>query len=199
MGIAPKLPEFDAPIKLHKPMTDPNPDRFRKPCQTHGDINRCDGMTCHADDQCASQCCGQLSSDGTKTCHALIEDSFCPRAVAPKIDYRKFRSDPFDDLPRRNDLLSTIPLQRSNEMPTYRGQDGCKVHGVTDQCDGQACGSDADCHSGCCGHFVSFSLKRCLPLTDDNLCARFLEPSFTSPIPSHLPAIQSTIEDMYGI
>lgn len=130
------------------------------------------------------------------TCHALIEESFCPRAVAPKIDYRKLRS---DDMPRRNDLLQTLPLNRSNEMPSYRGQDGCKVHGTDDQCDGQSCGSDSDCHSGCCGQFVSFSLTRCLPLTEDSLCPRFLEPSFTSPIPQHLPAIQSTIEDMYGI
>lgn len=132
MGIAPKLPEHDSSIKLHKPMTEPSSDRFRKPCNTYGDLNRCEGMKCASDDECASLCCGQLSSDGSKTCHALIEDSFCPRAVAPKIDYRKFRSEPYEDMPRRNDLLQTIPLSRNNEMPTYRGQDGCKVHGVND-------------------------------------------------------------------
>jgi|Transcript_13457 hypothetical protein len=102
----------------------------------------------------------------------------------------------YDDMARRNDLLRTVP---SNEMPTYRGQDGCKVHGTSDQCDGQPCGADSDCHSGCCGHFVSFSLTRCLPLTDDALCPRFLEPSFTSPIPQNLPTIASTIKDMYEI
>ena len=84
-------------------------------------------------------------------------------------------------------------------MPTYRGKDGCKVHGTDDQCDGQPCAEDTDCHSGCCGHFVSFSLRRCLPRTEDSLCPRFLEPSFTSPIPARLPPIESTIKDMYTL
>lgn len=36
-------------------------------------------------------------------------------------------------------------------------------------------------------------------MTDDLLCPRFLEPSFTSPIPQNLPPIESTIKDMYQI
>ena len=31
------------------------------------------------------------------------------------------------------------------------------------------------------------------------MCPRFLEPSFTSPIPARLPPIESTIKDMYTI
>ena len=104
----------------------------RKPCSTYGEKNRCEGMSCQSDTQCASTCCGQMSSDGTMTCHALIENAFCPRAVAPRIDYTVFDEDMYDDLPYRNDLLATKPLSNSNEMPTYRGQDGCKVHGSVD-------------------------------------------------------------------
>ena len=92
-----------------------------------------------------------------------------------------------------------LPNPRSNEMPSYRGNDGCQVHGKLDQCDGQPCSDDSDCHSGCCGHFVSFSLRRCLPVTEDSMCPRFLEPSVSSPIPSRLPPIESTINDMYVI
>ena len=36
-------------------------------------------------------------------------------------------------------------------------------------------------------------------MTDDGMCPRFLEPSFTSPIPARLPPIESTIKDMYSI
>jgi len=126
-GLAPKLPGGQ---KLHQPITQPH-SMNRKTCNTYGQTNRCEGMTCETDDQCASQCCGQLGEEGFLTCHALIEDSFCPRAVAPKIDYSMFKD--HDDMPRRNDMLRTMP---SNEMPTYRGQDGCKVHGTSDQCDG---------------------------------------------------------------
>lgn len=176
------MPTHEAPHKA-----------YTKPCSAYGSTNRCEGMTCEADDNCASQCCGQMTEGGAKLCHALIEDSFCPRAMAPKVDYSTYVDD-YDH--QRNDILRTQP---SNEMPTYRGQDGCQVHGIEDQCDGQPCADDADCHSGCCGHFVSFSLRRCLPLTDDSLCPRFLEPSFTSPIPMRLPPIESTIKDMYEI
>jgi len=149
-------------------------------------------MTCTSDEQCASSCCGQMHGDSTKTCHALIENQFCPRAVAPKVDYSKYKD---EDGRRKNDLLGSDQI----DSPTYRGQDGCKVHGADDQCDGQPCVQDSDCHNGCCGHFVSFSLKRCLPLTDDSLCARILEPSYTSPVPARLPAIESTIRDIYSI
>ena len=100
----------------------------RKPCSAYGTTNRCEGMTCEADDDCASQCCGQLTEGGEHLCHALIEGSFCPRALAPKVDYSVYLED-YDG--RRNDILGT-----SNDIPTYRGQDGCLVHGTEDQCDG---------------------------------------------------------------
>lgn len=177
------------------------PTYFKQPCSAYGDSNKCDGMVCKEDDDCASQCCGQLTREGTRQCHALIEGSFCPRALAPKIDYSEYIDDG-ESSKRRNDLsdeLRAYDLARSNDIPTYRGKDGCSVHGSKDQCDGQPCTEDVDCHSGCCGHFVSFSLRRCLPLTDDSMCPRFLEPSFTSPIPARLPPIESTIKDMYVI
>lgn len=87
----------------------------------------------------------------------------------------------------------------SNDIPVYRGKGGCHVTGFENQCDGQPCSDDDDCYSGCCGHFVSFSLRRCLPLTEDEFCPRFLEPTYRSPVPSQLPPIESTITDMYHI
>lgn len=47
--------------------------------------------------------------------------------MAPKVDYSTFAEE--DDYSRRNDMLRTTP---SNELPTYRGQDGCLVHGNED-------------------------------------------------------------------
>ena len=164
-------------------------------CSAFGNVNRCEGMRCSSDDGCASHCCGQMSENGSLQCQALIGDNLCPRTLAPKIDYSlSYQASETDDH-RRNDILKTIPL--SNELP--RGEDGCKSHGNDNQCDGKSCVNDIDCHSGCCAHFVSFSLSRCLPLTDDTLCPRFLEPSFSSPIPARLPPIESTIKDMYEI
>ena len=148
-------------------------------------------MTCSSDDDCFSQCCGQMTKNGSLQCHALIEGNFCPRTLAPKVDY-SLPSSVFDH-PHMNSIATPV----SNELP--RGEDGCKSHGTDEQCDGQPCSGDGDCHSGCCGHFVSFSLRRCLPLTDDGLCPRFLEPSFGSPIPARLPPIESTVKDMYEI
>lgn len=64
-------------------------------------------MSCEADDECASQCCGKMTHDGSLQCHALIEGSFCPRALAPLVDYSSFKS---EDDGHRNDLLA-------NELP----------------------------------------------------------------------------------
>jgi len=180
-GLAPKVP-----IKERKtlvPTVHPEPVS-RKPCNTYGTENRCDGMSCSNDGDCASKCCGQTTHDGTSKCQSLIEDMFCPRALATKVDYTKYTSDDR----RRNAMIPLNP--RSNEMPTYRGADGCKVHGNDEQCDGQPCSEDHDCLSGCCGTFISFNLRRCLPLTSDSLCPRVLEPSFTSPVPARLPTIE---------
>ena len=33
----------------------------RKPCSAYGNTNLCEGMTCEADEDCASQCCGQMT------------------------------------------------------------------------------------------------------------------------------------------
>ena len=34
------------------------PTYFKQPCSAYGDSNKCDGMVCVEDDDCASQCCG---------------------------------------------------------------------------------------------------------------------------------------------
>lgn len=194
-GLAPKQPIKE---RINREMiTEVHHLHHRQPCSAYGSTNRCQGMTCEVDEDCASHCCGQLTEGGEHLCHNLIEGSFCPRALAPLVDYSAYIEEYEGDHMRRNDILGTLPA--SNDIPTYRGQDGCKVHGTEDQCDGQPCVDDGDCHSGCCGHFVSFSLRRCLPLTEDSLCPRVLEPSFTSPIPARLPPIESTIRDMYSI
>lgn len=192
-GLAPKQPTKERRTQVPHP-TAPLTER-RRPCSAYGNTNRCDGMSCEVDDDCASSCCGQLTKDGSLQCHSLIEGSFCPRALAPLVDYSLYSDEDHDKSDRRRNAI----VDPSSQAPSYRGQDGCKVHGTDDQCDGQPCVEDGDCHSGCCGHFVSFSLRRCLPLTEDALCPRFLEPSFTSPIPARLPPIESTIKDMYMI
>jgi len=46
-GLAPKLPEDQAPIKLHKAIEVPH---NRKPCSAYGLENRCEGMSCERDD-----------------------------------------------------------------------------------------------------------------------------------------------------
>ena len=123
-GLAPKQPvgERAMPAPHYREVVKPS----RKPCSAYGNTNRCEGMSCEADDDCASQCCGQMTNDGSLQCHALIEDSFCPRALAPLVDYSSFRD---EHESHRNDLLSTVP---SNDLPSYRGKDGCKVHGLED-------------------------------------------------------------------
>ena len=134
-------------------------------------------------------------ANGGSTCHAVIQGSFCPRALAPKVDYALYKEHEVDFSEHQNSL-EKAGLEKShysNDIPLYRGQGGCHVHGFENQCDGQPCNDDDDCFSGCCGHFVSFFLKRCLPLTQDDFCPRFLEPTYRSPVPSQLPPIESTI------
>ena len=137
------------------------------------------------------------------TCHAVIQGSFCPRALAPKVDYSVFSDHQVDYSKHVNSLemagLEEHKKHYSNDMPAYKGKGGCHVTGFVNQCDGQPCSDDDDCASACCGHFVSFSLRRCLPLTDDEFCPRFIEPTHRSPVPSQLPPIESTITDMYHI
>ena len=53
-GLAPKQP-------LSGPFYPMPRKTSRKPCSAYGEIDRCDGMTCDADEECASQCCGQLT------------------------------------------------------------------------------------------------------------------------------------------
>ena len=190
-----------------KPTTAKTPEKTSKktPCSTYGDKNKCEGMPCKHDEDCASTCCSTAMGNGSQTCHAVIQDSFCPRALAPKVDYSMYVDHKVDYTEHVNSLEQAgldhekLNSHYSNDLPVYRGKGGCHVTGFTDQCDGQPCHDDEDCFSGCCGHFVSFSLKRCLPLTDDELCPRFLEPTYRSPVPSQLPPIESTITDMYHI
>ena len=100
-GLAPKQPyrENISPVSYSQELI----KKHRKPCSAYGEINRCEGMTCEADEDCASQCCGQLTHNGILQCHALIEGSFCPRALAPIIDYSSYQDDEVDS--HRNDLL----------------------------------------------------------------------------------------------
>lgn len=157
-------------------------------------------MMCEDDGECASGCCSRMTREGHSQCIAVIDGGLCPRAVSPKIDYDHLKRQ--NDLSQRANALGELfkddyRMGQSNDA--FKGKDGCSVSGSVDQCDGQPCKSDQDCHSSCCGHFVSFSLRRCLPVTEDGYCPRFLEPSITSPLPSRLPTIESTIKDMYTI
>ena len=47
-------------------------------------------MSCKNDDDCASTCCSTAMNNGSSTCHAVIQGSFCPRALAPKVDYSMY-------------------------------------------------------------------------------------------------------------
>ena len=81
----------DFEFKGLKPRQDKVPELIiRKPCYAYGDVDRCDGMMCEDDNECVSSCCSRVSPDGYKQCHPQIEGGFCPRAVAPKIDYSEF-------------------------------------------------------------------------------------------------------------
>ena len=55
-GLAPKLPVGD-PVSPAPHYKEPK-KLSRKPCSAYGEINRCEGMSCEADEDCASQCCG---------------------------------------------------------------------------------------------------------------------------------------------
>lgn len=71
-----------------KPRQDKLPNLIiKKPCYAYGDVDKCDGMMCEEDSECVSSCCSRVSNDGYKQCQAQIDGGFCPRAVAPKIDY----------------------------------------------------------------------------------------------------------------
>ena len=53
-GLQPKLPIGElAFVATEKPKK-----TTRKPCSAYGETNRCEGMSCKADSDCASQCCG---------------------------------------------------------------------------------------------------------------------------------------------
>ena len=44
--------------------------------------------------------------------------------------------------------------------------------GDRNRCDGTLCGEDYECQSGCCGGFVSFTARRCLPIIGDYCAGR---------------------------
>ena len=136
MGIEPRNPtaERKAPVgepeefeyRGLRPRQDRLPDLIiRKPCYAYGDYDKCDGMMCDEDDECASSCCSRVSNDGYKQCQPQIEGGFCPRAVAPRIDYSEYweqdhayhRANAIDGL--RKDGYR-IP-QQSNALPAYKG------------------------------------------------------------------------------
>lgn len=126
-GLAPKHPTKERRTQMPHHSA-PIIER-RHACSAYGATNRCEGMSCEVDEDCSSQCCGQMTKDGSLQCHSLIEGNFCPRALAPLVDYSLYSDEEHDS--RRNAL--NIPINpRSNEMPSYRGQDGCKVHGTDD-------------------------------------------------------------------
>lgn len=58
-GLAPKQP-LSGPVSPVPYYQKPR-KASRKPCSAYGEFNRCDGMSCDADEECASQCCGQLT------------------------------------------------------------------------------------------------------------------------------------------
>lgn len=62
-GLAPKQPTKERRTQMpHSfiPITEK-----RKPCSAYGTTNRCEGMSCEVDEDCASSCCGQLTGDGS--------------------------------------------------------------------------------------------------------------------------------------
>ena len=107
-GIAPKLdpkvPEKQETskttkpeVKTAKPVTTKSAKSPTKtPCSTYGDKNKCEGMLCKKDDQCASNCCSTAMGNGEQTCHAVIQGNFCPRALAPKVDYSMYSNEKVD-------------------------------------------------------------------------------------------------------
>ena len=48
----------------------------------------------------------------------------------------------------------------------------CEVFGDLNRCDGALCDVDYECQSGCCGNFISFTHKRCLPILGDYCAGR---------------------------
>ena len=62
-GLAPKQPikhEESSPMQVHEVHRKPS----RKPCSAYGNSNKCEGMTCKSDNECASSCCGAMTSEG---------------------------------------------------------------------------------------------------------------------------------------
>ena len=88
-GIAPKLdpkkPEIKEDSKPKttkpevkpasvKPLTAKTADKTKKtPCSTYGGTNKCEGVPCKQDEDCASTCCSTaMGSNGAQSCHAVI-------------------------------------------------------------------------------------------------------------------------------
>lgn len=68
----------------------------------------------------------------------------------------------------------------------------CSIWSKTDRCDGTLCDADHECLSGCCGGFVSFTHKRCLPQLGDYCAGRDqtrLDSVTTAPEPIYMPSI----------
>lgn len=61
---APDLSSFETPMSLSS-------------CEVWGDLNRCDGLLCEADNECQSTCCGAFVSFTHHRCLPLLGD-YCP-------------------------------------------------------------------------------------------------------------------------
>ena len=48
----------------------------------------------------------------------------------------------------------------------------CEIWGEVNRCDGALCDVDHECQSGCCGNFISFTHRRCLPSLGDYCAGR---------------------------
>jgi len=104
LGVEPRNPtqERKKPVELPvieektglMPRKDKVPELIiRKPCFAYGDHDKCDGMMCEEDTECSSGCCSRITAEGYKQCSAVIEGGYCPRAMAPKIDYSNVKEE----------------------------------------------------------------------------------------------------------
>ena len=77
----------------------------------------------------------------------------------------------------------------------------CSIWNKVDRCDGTLCDEDHECLSGCCGGFVSFTHKRCLPQLGDYCAGRDqtrLDSVTMAPEPVHTPSIHERTASKRG-
>lgn len=72
-------------------------------------------------------------NNGGQSCHAVIQGNFCPRALAPKVDYSMY-TDHKVDYSNHVESLEQAGLDHShysNDIPVYKGKGGCHVTGYS--------------------------------------------------------------------